>query len=186
MVVLTSILPGEIIKRITHEWARIGGVRIAIKDLQNLDSKTVVSICNVSAATDKRVILAELKCILSSAQAKADAKGIGFNKYDFSMEMDIMIGETLPEMNLHLQNVKLCGQDLTIFNRLNRRAQYARKIPRTVAPYDGSLPSLAGGTLFYAKIFLLLGTHPTTLPPSSQRGQSRGVSGSAVCLVNAR
>ena len=127
MVVLTSILPGEIIKRITHEWAHIGGVRIAIKDLQNLDSETVVSIFKVSMATDKRVILAELKRIISNAQAKAEAKGIGFDKYDFSMEMDVMIGETLPEMNLRLQNAKLSEQDLAIFNRLSERAQYARK-----------------------------------------------------------
>ena len=73
---------------------------------------------------DKRVILAELKCILSNAQAKAEAKGIKFyNKYNFSMEMDVTIGETLPEMNLHLQNAKLCGQDLAIFNKLRGRAQ---------------------------------------------------------------
>ncbi len=121
MVVSTSVPPGEIIERITHEWAHIGGVRIAIKDLQ------VVSIFKVSTATDKQVILAELKRILSNAQAKAEAKGIGFDKYDFSMEMDVMIGETLPEMNLRLQNAKLRGQDLTIFNRLSKRAQYARK-----------------------------------------------------------
>ena len=53
MVFLTLVLPGEIIERITHGWARIGGVRIAIKDLQKLDSKTVVSIFKVSTATDK-------------------------------------------------------------------------------------------------------------------------------------
>ncbi len=127
MVVLTSVPPGDIIERITHEWAHIGGVRIAIKDLQNLDSETVVSIFKVSMATDKRVILAELKRIISNAQAKAEAKGIGFDKYDFSMEMDVMIGETLPKMNLRLQSAKLRGQDLAIFNRLSGRAQYARK-----------------------------------------------------------
>ena len=43
------------------------------------------------------------------------------------MEMDVMIGETLPEMNLRLQNAKLSEQDLAIFNRLSERAQYARK-----------------------------------------------------------
>jgi hypothetical protein len=127
-VVSASVPPGEVFERITHEWACIGGTRIAIKDLQNLDSKTVVSIFKVSTATDKHVILAELKRILSNAQAKAETKGIKFcNKYDFSMEMDATIGETLPEMNLRLQNAKLRGQDLAIFNKLSGRAQYARK-----------------------------------------------------------
>ena len=41
------------------------------------------------------------------------------------MEMYVTIGETLPEMNLRLQNAKLRRQDLAIFNKL--RAQYARK-----------------------------------------------------------
>jgi hypothetical protein len=128
MVVSTSVPPGEIIERITHEWACIGGTRIAVKDLQNLDSKTVVSIFKVSTATDKSIILAELKRILSNAQAKAETKGIEFyDKYDFSMEVDVAIGETLPKMNLRVQNAKLCGQDLAIFNKLSGRAQYARK-----------------------------------------------------------
>ncbi len=79
-------------------------------------------------ATDKSVILAELKRILSNAQAKAETKGIEFyDKNDFSMEVDVAIGETLPEMNLRVQNAKLRGQDLAIFNKLSGRAQYARK-----------------------------------------------------------
>ena len=48
MVVLTLVSFGEVIDRITHDWTRIGGTRISIKDLQNLDSKTVVSIFKVS------------------------------------------------------------------------------------------------------------------------------------------
>ncbi len=93
------------------------------KDLKNLDSKTVVSIFKVSTAMDKSVILAELKRILSNAQAKAETKGIEFyDKYDFSMEVDVAIGETLPKMNLRVQNAKLCGQDLAIFNKISGRA----------------------------------------------------------------
>ena len=128
IVVSSSVPPVEIIQRITHEWARIGGMRIAVKDLQNLDSETVVSIFKVSTATDKKVILAELKRILSNAQAIAEIKGMDhLDKYDFSMEMDVAIGESLPEMNLRVQNAKLRGQDMAIFNKLSGKAQYARK-----------------------------------------------------------
>jgi hypothetical protein len=46
---------------------------------------------------------------------------------DFTMELDVAIGETLSPMNLQIQNPKLKGQDVSTFNRLSHRAQYARK-----------------------------------------------------------
>jgi hypothetical protein len=47
--------------------------------------------------------------------------------YDFTMELDLAIGETLPPMNLRIQNAKLKGQDVSTFNKLSHQAQYARK-----------------------------------------------------------
>jgi hypothetical protein len=43
------------------------------------------------------------------------------------MDIDVPIGETLPEINLKIQNAKLKGQDVSIFNKLSNRAQFARK-----------------------------------------------------------
>jgi hypothetical protein len=43
------------------------------------------------------------------------------------MELDVAIGETLPPMNLRIQNVKLKGQDVSTFNRFSHWLQYARK-----------------------------------------------------------
>ena len=47
--------------------------------------------------------------------------------YDFTMELDVAIRETLPPMNLQIQNAKLKGQEVSTFNKLSSRAQYARK-----------------------------------------------------------
>jgi hypothetical protein len=108
MVVSLEMDPKEIIERITHEWSRNGGTRIMIKELQDLDSKTVVSIFKISTATRKDIILAELKRILNNAQAIADLQGLEVHEqYDFSMELDVPLGESLPPLNLRLKNTKL-------------------------------------------------------------------------------
>ncbi len=108
MVVSSEMDPKEIIERITHEWSRNGGTWIMIKELQDLDSETVVSIFKISTATRKDIILAELKRILNNAQAIADSQGLEVHEqYDFSMELDVPLGEFLPPLNLRLQNAKL-------------------------------------------------------------------------------
>jgi hypothetical protein len=71
MVVSSEVEPKEIIDHVTHEWARLNGTRLQVKDLQFVDSETVVSIFKVSTATNKEVIHAELKRILLNAQAKS-------------------------------------------------------------------------------------------------------------------
>jgi hypothetical protein len=98
-----------------------------VKDLQFVDSETVVSIFKVSTATKKEVIHAELKRILHNAQAKASAEYMDQEKIDFSMDIDIPIGESLPAFNLKIQNAKLKGQDVLTFNKLSNQAQFARK-----------------------------------------------------------
>jgi hypothetical protein len=37
-------------------------------------------------------------------------------KFDFSMDIDVSIGESLPAFNLRIQNAKLKGQDVSTFN----------------------------------------------------------------------
>jgi hypothetical protein len=70
MVISTEVRPQELLNRITHEWARIGGIRLQIKDLQTIESETVVTFFQVSTLTLKAVILAELRMILLQAQKR--------------------------------------------------------------------------------------------------------------------
>ena len=43
------------------------------------------------------------------------------------MDPDVPYEEKLPAINLRVQNAKLLGQDVSLFNKLSNRAQYARK-----------------------------------------------------------
>ncbi len=55
------------------------------------------------SSTRKEVIHAELRKILVKAQMLAQDKSGDMMKYDFSMELDVVIGETLPALNLRMQ-----------------------------------------------------------------------------------
>jgi hypothetical protein len=127
MVVSSEVDPQEIIERTNHEWARANGTRLQIKDLQYVDSETVVTVFKVSTQIPKAVIMAEFKKILVGAQQMARDDFMEEENYDFTMELDVAVGETLPPMNLRIQNAKLRGQDVSTFNKLSHRAQYARK-----------------------------------------------------------
>ncbi len=127
MVVSCKVEPREIIECVTQEWARLNGTRLQVKDLQFVDSETVVSIFKVSTITKKDVIHAELKRILLKAQTKAQIEYLDQEKFDFSMGIDVAIGKLLPVFNLKKQNAKLRGRDVVIFNKLSNHAQLARK-----------------------------------------------------------
>ncbi len=73
------------------------------------------------------MILAELKKILIKAQWLTQDESGDMMRYDFSMELDAAIGETLPAFNLKVQNAKLRRQEVSIFNKLSNRAQMACK-----------------------------------------------------------
>ncbi len=61
-----EVEPKEIIERTTHEeWSRMNGMHPQIKDLQFIESETVVSIYKVSKNNPKDVLLAELEKILT-------------------------------------------------------------------------------------------------------------------------
>ena len=127
MFVSSELPPKDIIDRTTHEWARINGVRLQIKELQFVDSETVVSIYKVSKLTPKDVILEELKKILLMAQDKARKDGLELDRYDFLLDLDVEHLSTLLAKTLRIQAAKLRGEDVSTFNRLNNCAQYARK-----------------------------------------------------------
>ncbi len=80
-----------------------------IKDLQDVNSETMVSLFKVSMSTREDVILVELKKILTKAQMLAKEESGDITKHDFSIEPDVAIGKTLPALNLRVHNAKLRG-----------------------------------------------------------------------------
>ena len=78
MVISTEVDPLELIDRVTHEWSRLNGTRLQVKDLQSISSETVVTFFKMSTATPKKVILAELTKILLEAQSRSS------NDYTFN------------------------------------------------------------------------------------------------------
>jgi hypothetical protein len=105
----------------------MNGVRLQIKDLQFMESETVMSIYKVSKNTPKDVILKELEKNLIMTQEKVRDDNMDLEDYDFSMDIDVDIGTTSPTMNLRVQIAKLKEQDMSTFNKLSNSAQYARK-----------------------------------------------------------
>jgi hypothetical protein len=125
IVVSSEVDPKEIIERMTHKWARLNGSRLVVKDLQFIDSETVVSIYKVSKSNPKDVLMRELEKLLHMTQEKVEEDGLERGLYNFLMDLDVPIGKTLPDMNLDVQIAKLRGQDVSTFNKLSNRAQYA-------------------------------------------------------------
>ncbi len=48
IIVLSEVAPKEIIERTTHEWASLNGVRLQVKELQFVESETMVTFYKVS------------------------------------------------------------------------------------------------------------------------------------------
>ncbi len=128
MIILTEVHPQELLDRVTHEWARTGGSRLQIKDLQTIESKMVVTFFCVSTTTPKAVIKAELKLILLQAQQKASADSLDSSSYNFTLNNGIEVGESLPPMNLCVQVALLRGAPVNAFAKLSHQAQQARRI----------------------------------------------------------
>jgi hypothetical protein len=72
-----------------------------------------VSIFKVSTASNKDAILVELKKILTNAKAMAQIESMNLSKtLDFSLKPEVLIGKTLPLINLCIQNAQLKGQGI--------------------------------------------------------------------------
>ena len=64
----------------------------------------------------------ELKKILTNAKAMAQIESMElFKTLDFSLKPEVLIGKSLPLMNLCIQNAQLKRQDIVIFNKLLRK-----------------------------------------------------------------
>jgi hypothetical protein len=127
MVIMSEVEPEEIIECTNHEWAHMNGVHLQIKDLQFVESETVMSIYKVLKKNPKDVLLVELEKILIMAQEKARNDNMNEEGYDFLMNIYVNIGKSLLAMNLCVQIAMLNGQEVSTLNMLSNRAQYARK-----------------------------------------------------------
>ena len=106
----------------------MNGVWLQIKELQFVNSETVISIYKVSKLTPKEVILEELKRILIMAQENACKDHLDLNLYDFTLDLNVEDPSSLPPMTMRIQTAKLRGEYyVSFFNRLSNHAQYARK-----------------------------------------------------------
>jgi hypothetical protein len=87
----------------------------------------VVSFYKILKFNLNDIILAKMKKILIKAQDMAKEDGLEDDLWDFSMEVDVAIGKSLPDMLLRVMTTNLRGDDPSTFNRLNNKAQYVRK-----------------------------------------------------------
>lgn len=161
MFVSSMVPPKDIIDRTTHEWARMNGVRLQIKELQFVDSETVVSLYKVSKLTPKDVILEELKRILLMAQEIARQDALDSELYNFTMDLDVEDTSSLPAMTLKIQAAKLRGEEVSTFHKLNNRAQYARKTWHLEVPskYAAKMKSLVEIAKTYKCVEMFWGVH---------------------------
>jgi hypothetical protein len=127
MVISSVVLPQKIIDRVNQKWGHLNGTRLQIKDLQSIDSTTVVTFFKVSTMTPKEFLLAELTKILHDAQKRAQQDSLDTTTFDFTLDDGIKIGESLPPMNLPIQVAMLKGLPVNTFNQLSHHAQQARR-----------------------------------------------------------
>jgi hypothetical protein len=125
LAIATDVEPKNLVSCIVHEWHRIGGVLLTIKDLQSFESETILSCFNMFIQTNKAILLAELEDILTQAQAKAQE--INPTKFWWNSDKTSK-NSSLPPIKLHLQNPKLPGQDTSYYNELSWRVQANRKV----------------------------------------------------------
>jgi hypothetical protein len=115
----------ELILCVVHKWYRMGRVHLQIKELQTFETKTILSLFNIFTATNKKILLAELQEILTTAQSQAQKHDP--SEFWWGLE-DTAPNSSLPPLELRLQNPKLPGQDTSHFNKLSWQVQANWKV----------------------------------------------------------
>ncbi len=125
MAIATDVNPQEVISRISHEWNRLGGTRLQVKELQSFDSETIAALFNILTVNDKNTLKSELHQILVKAQEWVQA----VDSMEFLWPLELLLGDDpIPPFELCLQVPKLPGQDVLHFNKLPWMAQQNRKV----------------------------------------------------------
>jgi len=125
MAIATDIEPSEVISRISHEWSRLGGTRLQVKELQSFDSETIPALFNILTVNSKDTLKSELHQILAETQDRVQA----VDCMEFLWPSGALVGDDpIPPFELRLQVPKLPGQDVSHFNKLPWMAQQNRKV----------------------------------------------------------
>jgi hypothetical protein len=104
MVISSKVKPQEIVEQVTHKWARLNGTCLQVKDIQSIESKTVVPFFKVSTLTPRDVLLARLKKILLEAQNRALNNCQDPSTFDFTLDKGIKHGASLHCCAKHNEN----------------------------------------------------------------------------------
>jgi hypothetical protein len=125
MMIATDPDPEELILRVIHEWHKMGGVHLQIKEVQIFESETILLLFNIFTATNKKILLVEIHEILTAAQSQIQEQDP--TEFWWGLE-DTAPNSSLPPLELRLENPKLPGQDTSHFNKLSWRVQANRKV----------------------------------------------------------
>ncbi len=125
MAITTDLEPHEVIARISHEWNRLGGTRLQVKELQTFESDMIAALFNILTVNRKDTLKSELHKILVDAQEWVQS----VDSMDFMWLFDMLLGDDpIPPFELRLQVPKLPGQDVSHFNKLPWLAQQNSKV----------------------------------------------------------
>jgi hypothetical protein len=108
-------------------------------------------------------------------------------KFDFSMDMGVPIGKSLPASNLKIQNAKLRGQDVLMFNKLSNWVQFACKSwhVKVVSKYVNGMKELVEYAKESGCMSQLWGRHAHLSEISDQRSTAREAKRKSGCGSNA-
>jgi hypothetical protein len=102
-----------------------GGIKLEVKGLQSLESETILMLFNVYTLTPKKILLDELKMILSKAQAMAQL--VDRDKFSWDRD-DLPEHSTIPDINFRSLIPRLPGQDVSHLGKLSWQVQNNRKV----------------------------------------------------------
>jgi hypothetical protein len=122
MVITTDTIPDKLISRVVHEWHRLGGVCLQIKELQTFESGTILSLFKIFTATNKKILPVELHEILTATQNQVQEHDP--TEFWWGLE-DTAPNSSPPPLKLHHQNL---NQDMSHFNKLSWQVQANQKV----------------------------------------------------------
>jgi hypothetical protein len=111
-----DVEPDIILERVSFEWARLGGNRLAVKEIASFATKAAVCLYNVRNDPNHSVMVPEMRRMLEEARVKGNAEVEDF--YGFASP---------PQFTLSMQTPKVAGQNTQQFSGWDWRMQNLRK-----------------------------------------------------------
>ncbi len=117
--------PEELISRIQLEWSKKGGIKLEVKGLQSLESETILMLFNVYTLTPQKILLDELKMILTEAQTMAQL----IDRDEFRWDRDnLPEHSSIPDIDFRSLIPRLPGQDVSHLGKLSWQVQNNKKV----------------------------------------------------------